>query len=145
MRARHLEPVYQFNGHLNTLALDNARRLEDVDITILETKRSPEILIEGINFRRLLGEIMHIGDNDRFNAPASLQAPLGDGVEGDVLNAWQLGWEGSVEQVHNGIGLVTLAFPVEVMVMSDGVDAQFGDQTRQAHTQRQVHGDGEGG
>ena len=61
-----------------------------------------------------------------------------------MLNSGKLGREGGIQQFDNIIGLIALSFPKEVVVVSDGADAQFSDQAAETNTQGQIHGDGEG-
>ena len=62
---------------------------------------------------------MDIGNDNGVDAPAGFQALLSNAVNRNVLDRWQLGRESGIQEIQNGIGLIAVTLPVEVMVVGD--------------------------
>jgi len=113
-------------------------------LTLLKANRLSKISVIGIDARWWRREVVDVGNDNRLDAAPGFQALLSYTVDGDVLDGGQFGRKRGVQEIQDGVGLIALALPEEVVMVADGIDAQLGDQTGQADTQRQIHRDGQG-
>ena len=90
-------------------------------------------MIVAIDSRRRCGEIMNVGNDNRVDPPPGFQATLSYRVDGNVLDIGELGRKGGIEQIQDTIELISLAFPIKIVVVSNCIDSQFGNQTCKAN------------
>src|ERR1017187_8202235 len=141
--ARFLQAAHQLDGVLDALARDEACRLENEDVVGFQPDLLAQVPGVFVHGRRLGVEIKHVGDERGGDAFALGELASRGGVDDHVFDARQARGKGGVEDVLYRVDHKALAFPVEIMVVRDGVDAGLGNELGQGHTQWQVHRNGE--
>jgi len=139
--ARLFQASHQLDGVFDALARDDACRLENKDVVGFQADLLAQVAGVFVHGRRLGFEIKHVGDQRGGDAFTLGEFASRGSVDDHVFDARDAWGKGGVEDVLHRIDHEALAFPVEVVMVRDGVDAGLGDELGEGHTERQVHGD----